>query len=94
MARSGDAAKARRRLRYRARDCDFVERQRLYSLGDHPRHLVVGLRHLLRDSVLVTRDNQLDRDDVALKILPQAFTVDPGRLARFEYWAQGPKMTA
>ncbi len=29
------------------------------------------------------RDTQLDRD-VALKVLPQAFTDDPDRLARFE----------
>ena len=29
------------------------------------------------------RDTKLDRD-VALKVLPQAFTDDPGRLARFE----------
>ena len=35
------------------------------------------------------RDTKLDRD-VALKVLPQAFTVDPGRLARFAHWAQGP----
>ena len=30
-----------------------------------------------------TRDTKLDRD-VALKVLPQAFTDDPDRLARFE----------
>ena len=29
------------------------------------------------------RDTKLDRD-VALKVLPQAFTADPDRLARFE----------
>ena len=29
------------------------------------------------------RDTKLDRD-VALKVLPQAFTEDPDRLARFE----------
>ena len=33
------------------------------------------------------RDTKLDRD-VALKVLPQAFTDDPDRLARFEREAQ------
>ena len=31
----------------------------------------------------VSRDTKLDRD-VALKVLPEAFTSDPDRLARFE----------
>ena len=34
------------------------------------------------------RDTKLDRD-VALKVLPEAFTSDPDRLARFEQEAQG-----
>ena len=33
--------------------------------------------------VYQARDTQLNRD-VALKVLPQAFTDDPARLARFE----------
>ena len=33
--------------------------------------------------VYQARDTKLDRD-VVLKVLPQAFTEDPGRLARFE----------
>ena len=33
--------------------------------------------------VYQARDTQLDRD-VALKVLPEAFTSDPDRLARFE----------
>ncbi len=33
--------------------------------------------------VLRARDTKLDRD-VALKVLPEAFTSDPDRLARFE----------
>ena len=33
--------------------------------------------------VLRARDTTLDRD-VALKVLPEAFTADPDRLARFE----------
>ena len=36
------------------------------------------------------RDTKLDRD-VALKVLPQAFTDDPDRLARFEREAKVPK---
>ena len=35
------------------------------------------------------RDTKLDRD-VALKVLPQAFTDDPDRLARFERGAKAP----
>ena len=35
------------------------------------------------------RDTKLDRD-VALKVLPQAFTEDPDRLARFEREAKVP----
>ena len=35
------------------------------------------------------RDTKLDRD-VALKVLPQAFTDDPDRLARFEREAKVP----
>ena len=34
------------------------------------------------------RDTKLDRD-VALKVLPQAFTDDPDRLARFEREEEG-----
>ncbi len=34
------------------------------------------------------RDTKLDRD-VALKVLPEAFTQDPDRLARFEREAKG-----
>ena len=36
----------------------------------------------------VCRDTKLDRD-VALKVLPEAFTSDPDRLARFEREASG-----
>ena len=38
------------------------------------------------------RDTKLDRD-VALKVLPQAFTDDPDRLARFEREAKALFMT-
>ncbi len=38
------------------------------------------------------RDTKLDRD-VALKVLPQAFTDDPDRLARFEREAQIQRYT-
>ena len=37
--------------------------------------------------VYLARDTKLDRD-VALKVLPPAFTDDPGRLARFEHQAK------
>ena len=37
------------------------------------------------------RDTKLDRD-VALKVLPQAFTDDPDRLARFEREAKPPRL--
>ena len=37
--------------------------------------------------VYQARDTKLDRD-VALKVLPQAFTDDPDRLARFEREAE------
>ena len=38
--------------------------------------------------VYQARDTKLDRD-VALKVLPEAFTADPDRLARFEREASG-----
>ncbi len=38
--------------------------------------------------VYQARDTKLDRD-VALKVLPEAFTADPERLARFEREATG-----
>ena len=37
------------------------------------------------------RDTKLDRD-VALKVLPEAFTSDPDRLARFERGSEGPRL--
>ncbi len=37
------------------------------------------------------RDTKLDRD-VALKVLPEAFTSDPDRLARFEREAKGDRL--
>ena len=37
--------------------------------------------------VYQARDTKLDRD-VALKVLPEAFTADPDRLARFEHEAK------
>ncbi len=40
-------------------------------------------RHPPRPEVWQARDTTLDRD-VALKVLPEAFTSDPDRLARFE----------
>jgi peptidyl-prolyl cis-trans isomerase A (cyclophilin A) len=38
----------RHRVRDRARDHHLVERQQVDTVGDHPRHLLVALRHLLR----------------------------------------------
>ena len=40
-------------------------------------------RHNYRARCIGRRDTKLDRD-VALKVLPEAFTQDPDRLARFE----------
>ena len=41
--------------------------------------------------VYKARDTKLDRD-VALKVLPKAFTSDPDRLARFEREAVGARV--
>ncbi len=40
--------------------------------------------------VYCARDTKLKRD-VAIKILPDAFSNDPGRVSRFQREAEGPK---
>ena len=48
------------------------------TLGPYEVIAEIGMGEVYR-----ARDTKLDRD-VALKVLPQAFTDDPDRLARFE----------
>ncbi len=45
--------------------------------------MILGAFHVRWISIYRARDTKLDRD-VALKVLPEAFTSDPDRLARSE----------